>query len=98
MYEVFSYPGIDVFVVSAVGGGSHGWFGMLTEPQDPAYWRDRHPDLNPAEVEKYYGKVIADMGAIRFSQDFRFATRYGQNCPTPQAASVSLLIPSPTWP
>ncbi len=70
MYEVFSYPGIDVFAVSAVGGGSHGWFGMLTEPQDAAYWRDRHPNLDPADVEKYYCKVMADMGAIRFSQDY----------------------------
>ena len=29
LYEVFSYPGIDVFAVSGVGGGSHGWFGIL---------------------------------------------------------------------
>jgi cholesterol oxidase len=70
MYEVFRYPGLDVFAVSAVGGGSHGWFGMLAPPQDPAYWRDRHPNLNPSEIEKYYDKVLADMGAVRFSQDF----------------------------
>jgi len=69
MYEVFRYPGLDVFAVSAVGGGSHGWFGMLTAPQDPAYWRERHPDLKPAEIEKYYEKIIADMGAVRISQD-----------------------------
>jgi cholesterol oxidase len=28
MYEVFSYPGIDVVCVSWVGGGSHGWLGL----------------------------------------------------------------------
>ena len=33
MYEIFSYPGIDVLCTSGVGGGSHGWLGMLTEPQ-----------------------------------------------------------------
>ena len=65
LFEVFLYPGLCVLVVSAVGGGSHGWFGMLVEPQDPAYWRERHPDLNPSQVEKYYPKIVADMGGVR---------------------------------
>ena len=69
LYEVFSYPGLDVFAVSAVGGGSHGWVGMLVPPQDPAYWKERHPDLDPGQMEKYYDKILADMGAVRFSQD-----------------------------
>jgi cholesterol oxidase len=69
MYEVFRYPGLDVFAVSAVGGGSHGWFGLLVEPQDSAYWSDRHPNLNPAEVEKYYEKIRSDMGAVLLSHD-----------------------------
>jgi cholesterol oxidase len=69
MFELFSYPGLGVLTVSAVGGGSHGWAGMLVEPQDPAYWREHHPDLDPAQVEKYYGKILADMGAVRLSQD-----------------------------
>ena len=69
MYEVFSYPGLDVFAVSAVGGGSHGWFGLLVEPQDSAYWKDRHPNLNPDEIEKYYEKIRSDMGAVLLSQD-----------------------------
>jgi len=68
MYEVFFYPGLGVLVVSAVGGGSHGWAGMLTEPQDPSYWQGRHPDLNRADVEKYYDKVRTDMEAVRLSQ------------------------------
>jgi hypothetical protein len=62
MLEVFFNPGLSVLVGSAVGGGSHIWFGWLVEPQAPAYWRDRHPDLNPAEVEKYYEKIRTDMG------------------------------------
>jgi cholesterol oxidase len=70
MYEVFRYPGLDVFAVSAVGGGSHGWFGMLAPPQDPGYWANRHSDLKAGEIEKYYDKILADMGAVQFSQDF----------------------------
>jgi cholesterol oxidase len=69
MFEVFSYPGLNVLVVSAVGGGSHGWAGMVVEPQGPEYWRGRHPDLVPAQVEKYYEKVRADLGAVRLSKD-----------------------------
>ncbi|HTF34555.1 MAG TPA: GMC oxidoreductase [Myxococcota bacterium] len=69
LYEVFFYPGLYVFAVSAVGGGSHGWFGMLVPPQDPDYWTGRHPDLKHHEIEKYYEKILVDMGAIRFSQD-----------------------------
>jgi|HubBroStandDraft_4_1064222.scaffolds.fasta_scaffold11240_2 cholesterol oxidase len=69
LYEVFFYPGLVVFAVSAVGGGSHGWFGLLVEPQDRAYWRGRHPELEPDAVEKYYGKIQADMEAFRLSRD-----------------------------
>jgi cholesterol oxidase len=68
MFEMFSYPGLGVLAVSAVGGGSHGWAGMLAPPQDPAYWRERHPDLSPAEIEKYYDKVLADMEAVPLTQ------------------------------
>jgi len=68
MYEVFSYPGLGVLVGSAVGGCSHAWGGALVEPQDPAYWQGRHADLNQADVEKYYNKVLTDMGGARLSQ------------------------------
>ena len=68
MYEVFSYPGLGVLMVSAVGGGSHAWGGALVEPQDPAYWQGRHPDLNHADVEKYYNKILTDMGGVRLSK------------------------------
>jgi cholesterol oxidase len=68
MFELFSYPGLGVLAVSAVGGGSHGWAGMLAPPQDPAYWKDRHPNLNPSEIEKYYDKVLDDMEAVPLTQ------------------------------
>ena len=68
-FEAFLYPGIRVFVNSAVGGGSHGWFGMLMKPQDSAYWSERHPGLNPSQVEKYYDKIVADMGGVRLSRE-----------------------------
>ncbi len=68
MYELFSYPGLGVLAVSGVGGGSHGWAGMLAAPQDPTYWRERHPSLNPDEIEKYYDKVLADMEAVPLTQ------------------------------
>lgn len=97
MFELFSYPGLGVLVVSAVGGGSHGWLGMLVEPQDPGYWRERHPDLNPTQVEQYYEKIRADMQAVRFSQDLWLPSRYGHTCPLCRAADVSLPIRSRTW-
>jgi cholesterol oxidase len=68
MFEVFFYPGLGVLAVSAVGGGSHGWAGMLAAPQDSGYWRERHPNLNPSEIEKYYDKVLADMEAVPLTQ------------------------------
>jgi len=68
MYEVLFYPGLGVAVCSAVGGGSHAWAGALVEPQDPAYWQGRHPDLNHSDVVKYYDKIRTDMGAVRLSQ------------------------------
>jgi cholesterol oxidase len=68
MYELFYYPGLGVLAVSSVGGGSHGWAGMLAAPQDPGYWKDRHPNLNPGEIEKYYDKVLADMEAVPLTQ------------------------------
>ncbi len=69
MYELFCYPGLNVVVVSAVGGGSHGWAGTVVEPHDPLYWHARHPDLLPAHLEQYYDKVRADLGATRISRD-----------------------------
>jgi len=68
MYELFVFPGLKVMVGSAVGGGSHAYGGLLEPPQNPALWQGRHPDFDPASIEPYYRKVIADMGGVRLSR------------------------------
>jgi cholesterol oxidase len=68
MFELFSYPGLGVLAVSGVGGGSHGWAGMLAAPQDSVYWRERHPNLKSGDIEKYYDKVLGDMEAVPLTQ------------------------------
>jgi cholesterol oxidase len=65
---MFSYPGIDVLCVSAVGGGSHGWLGLLVEPCDPSYWENRHPDLRAADITRYYGKIRSDLCTTRLTR------------------------------
>ena len=98
MYEVFSYPGIDVVCVSGVGGGSHGWLGLLVEPDDSAYWDNRHPDLRDDQISRYYGKIRSDLGATRLTRQHPVPTSVwtevpglpGQRCqpadPQPDAA------------
>ena len=54
---------------SLSGGGSRGGQVCSPKPQDPAYWRERHADLHPAQEEPYYDKILADMAAFRLSQD-----------------------------
>ena len=68
MYELFSYPGIDVVCVSAVGGGSHGWLGLLVEPCDPSYWENRHPGLRTQHISRYYGKIRSDLCTTRLTR------------------------------
>jgi cholesterol oxidase len=66
LFEFFYTPGLDVLAASGVGGGSIAWGGLLAPPPDPAYWHGRHPALDPAAVEAYYDKVMADLGASDF--------------------------------
>jgi cholesterol oxidase len=68
LFEIFRYPRLDVLAASGVGGGSHGWAGFLVEPVNPAYWSGRHPKLDPAGVEQYYGKILEDMKAVRLTK------------------------------
>ena len=98
MYEVFSYPGIDVVCVSGVGGGSHGWLGLLVEPDDSAYWDNRHPDLRDDQISRYYGKIRSDLSSTRLTRQHPVPTSVwtevpglpGQRCqpadPQPDAA------------
>jgi cholesterol oxidase len=69
MYEVESFPGLYTLAASAVGGGSTAYGGLLVPPRDPAIWRGRHPELDPADIERYYDKVIRDMGGVRLTRE-----------------------------
>lgn len=69
MYEFFSFPGLFVLAASAVGGASTAYGGLLDMPRDPAYWQARHPQLDPASIEAYYPKILADLGAVPFTPD-----------------------------
>ena len=70
MYEFGAFPGLYTLVASAVGGGSTAYGGLLVPPLNTAIWRGRHPELDPADIERYYDKVIRDMGGVRFSHEY----------------------------
>lgn len=102
MYEFCSFPGLNVLVASAVGGGSTAYGGLLEAPRNPTFWHNRHPNLDPTAIERYYEKVIADMGGVRLSRAHllpqsvwtHFPADAGRRC---QAADpqphMALLIP-----
>ena len=69
MYEFGAFPGLYTLVASAVGGGSTAYGGLLVPPTNTAIWRERHPELDPADIERYYDKVIDDMGGVRLSRE-----------------------------
>ena len=68
MFELRSYRGLSVLCASAVGGGSTAYGGLLEPPRDPDYWHSRHPELDPRRIERYYGKILSDMGAVSFDE------------------------------
>ena len=69
MYELVSFPGLYALAASAVGGGSTAYGGLLVPPTNPDIWRERHPELDPADIERYYDKVLDDMGGVRLSRE-----------------------------
>ncbi len=69
MYEVGLYPGLYTLSASAVGGGSTAYGGLLVPPLNTSMWRGHHPELDPADIERYYDKVISDMGGVRLSRE-----------------------------
>jgi cholesterol oxidase len=69
MFEFFVFPGLYALAASAVGGGSTAWGGLMEPPRNTALWHGRHPELDPADIERYYDKVIEDMGGVRFSRE-----------------------------
>jgi len=103
MYELFAFPGLYVMAGSAVGGGSTAYGGLLEAPRNPDLWLGRHPQLDPASVERYYGKVIADMGGVRLGREHalpqsvwtHFPHMAGGRCqPASEQPHMALLIPS----
>ena len=69
MYELGSFAGMYTLAASAVGGGSTAYGGLLETPRNPALWQARHPALDPADIERYYEKVIRDLGGVRISRE-----------------------------
>ncbi|MES2257182.1 MAG: GMC family oxidoreductase [Pseudomonadota bacterium] len=65
LLELAMHPGLNIVTSSSVGGGSHVWAGMLERPHAPDYWQGHHPLLAPGQVEQYYDRIIADLGAER---------------------------------
>jgi cholesterol oxidase len=68
LFELFSFPGLRVLATSGVGGGSLAYGGLIERPRDPGYWTGRHPDLVPAQIERHYDRVLADLGAVPFRE------------------------------
>jgi len=102
MYELVSFPGLYALAASAVGGGSTAYGGLLVPPLDKALWLDRHPQLDPANIERYYDKVIDDMGGVRVSREQplpmsiwdHFPESAGRRCrPAEEQPHVGFLIP-----
>jgi cholesterol oxidase len=69
MFELFSFAGLTVMAASGVGGGSMAYGGLLEAPLNSALWKDRHPQLDPNAIERYYDKVITDMGGVRLTRE-----------------------------
>ena len=102
MYEFFSFPGLFSLAASGVGGASTAYGGLLQPPRDPAYWQARHPQLDPAAIEAYYPKILADMGAAPFTPDLplphsvwsHLPGTEGSSCaPSAQQPDMALLLP-----
>ncbi len=63
------FPACYTLSASAVGGGSTAYGGLLVPPLNTSMWRGHHPELDPADIERYYDKVIGDMGGVRLTRE-----------------------------
>jgi cholesterol oxidase len=81
LFEFLSFPGVRILATSGVGGGSIAWGGLLERPRNPGYWSDRHPDLDPARVESYYDKILADLGAAALTPEQRLPNSVWKHLP-----------------
>lgn len=103
MYELESFPGLYTLAASAVGGGSTAYGGLLEAPSNDTLWRAQHPELDPGDIERYYDKVISDMGGERLSREHalpqsiwdHFPAAAGRRCrPAAQQPHVGVLLPT----
>jgi cholesterol oxidase len=103
MFELGSFPGMYTLAASAVGGGSTAYGGVLETPRNPALWRACHPALDPADIERYYDKVIDDLGGVRLSRELalpqtiwdHFPDAGNERCrPAAEQPLVAMLLPS----
>jgi cholesterol oxidase len=103
MYELGSFPGMYTLAASAVGGGSTAYGGILDTPRNPALWQGCHPALDPADIERYYDKVIRDLGGVRISRELfmpqtiwdHFPDTGNPRCrPAAEQPLVAMLLPS----
>ena len=67
MFELFAFPGLYVLTGSAVGGGSTAYGGLLEAPRNGNLWSGRHAGLEAGSIERYYAKIIDDLGGVRLS-------------------------------
>jgi len=102
MFELVSFPGLYALAASAVGGGSTAYGGLLVPPTNPDLWRERHPALDPNDIDRYYDKVIDDMGGVRLSREHplpqsvwtHFPEGAGRRCrPADPQPHMGILLP-----
>ena len=103
MFELESFPGLYTLAASAVGGGSTAYGGLLEPPSNEALWRGRHPGLDPADIERYYDRVISDMGGVRLTREHplplsvweQFPGAADRRCrPSEQQPHMGMLLPT----
>lgn len=68
MFELTAFSGLYAMAASAVGGSSTAYGGLLEPPRQPGYWQARHPQLDASAVERYYDKIVSDMGGKRITR------------------------------
>lgn len=95
MYELFDFPGLYALAPSGVGGGSLAYGGLLEAPRHPAFWQGRHPQLDPAAIEGYYDKVIADMGGVRLVREHPLPQSVWSHFPDSPAGRCRATDPQP---
>lgn len=95
LFEVNLFGGLRVISASAVGGGSHAWGALLAAPQDPDFWRGRHPALAAGDVEQHHDRVLEDLGAVRLSPSHALAQSIWSHLPPSNGRRCAPSDPQP---